>query len=263
VRNNSTWVPSALSPTAWPPKAWNVPLTLLGLFGALLAALVPAQVYLIVASVRGILDPVHPSTWPPDQVLAAQVITYLPLGIYLVCVIPALARTSLHDLGLRRPAASEIGLGLGGALVMLVVVSLSGALVEHLSKHHDVETAVALLKQMHTVAEKIVFFAIAVILAPMIEELLFRVFLFNALTSFFRRFERGATPAAAILSGIVFGAVHTTSISGLITISIPLALGGVVLAYVYASTRCYWASVTTHAAFNGVQVLALFLFHIQ
>ncbi len=253
MRNNSTWGLSRLSPTNWPPNAWNPSLTLLAAFGALVFASAPGFAYLWFGVKLGFFTATRPS---PTQLLAAQVVSYLPLAAYLLVVLPALARVSLAKLGLRRPSWRELESGVLGAGAMWLVVGVSGTLLAALTHRHDTETAVALLQQMKTPAEKLMFAAVAVILAPMVEELGFRVFIFNAFTRYV-----GMWPAA-IFSGLVFGLVHALGNPAQIpTVAIPLALGGVVLAYVYASNRCYWSNVITHGVFNAISVIAIFSFH--
>jgi hypothetical protein len=253
VRNNSTWGLSRLSPTNWPPDAWNLPLTVLAAFGALFLAYAPGIFYLGIGISRGDFSPAHV---PPTQFLVAQVTCYLPLAAYLLFTIPALARVPLANLGFRAPGRREIQGGLAGAVVMWLIVALASALVAGLTHRHDTEAAVALLQQMKTPAEKFVFAAVAVVLAPMVEELGFRTFIFNAFTRYVDVWP------AAFLSGLAFGLVHALGDpQQLLTIGIPLALGGVVLAYVYAANRCYWSNVITHATFNAISVVAIFVFH--
>ena len=257
MRNNSTWASWAPSPIFWPPKAWNIPLTLLGLLGAPVAAIIPSIVYVAFAMYGGAISPHHPVHISPDQVITAQLIVYVPLGLYLLAVVPPLSRSSLHELGLRAPTARDIGIGVLGTLVMYLAVSLSGGIIEALTHRHDTELAVSLLQQMKSPGEKILFFVVACVFAPIIEELGFRVFLFNALTRY------TSIGLAAVISGILFGALHTDSAWGLLTISVPLAVGGIVLAYVYATTRCYWSNVTTHGLFNAISVVLIFFFHVK
>jgi membrane protease YdiL (CAAX protease family) len=258
VRNNSTWPPSALSPIPWPAKAWSVPLSVLGGVGAVFFAIVPGVAYVLVAASLGAIDPRRPGD-SAQQVLIAQIVTYGPLGVYLALVLPRIARVSLHDLGLRRPTLGELGTGLVGTVAMWVVVSGAGSAIEALTHHHDTETAVALMQHLRTPLDKLLFFAVACVLAPMIEELTFRVYLYNALTRYLR------VPLAIVISGFVFGGVHAlgAAASQLLTVGIPLGFGGMVLAYVYARTRCYWANVTTHACFNAISVIAVFFFHAK
>jgi len=92
------------------------------------------------------------------------------------------------------------------------------------------------------------FGVLAVVIAPFVEELMFRGFLFNTILRY--------TPvwAAATLSGIVFGLSH-----GSLTAFVPLAGSGIVLAYVYYVTGSLPASMLTHALFNAINVALIAL----
>lgn len=256
MRNNSTWARSALSPTLWPREAFGLARTFLTLLGAIFFATVPGFVYIAIGAALGTVDVRHIKN-SPDQLLVAQIYTYAPLGIFLVFVLPKLARVSLATLGLRRPTLRELAFGAVGTLAMWFLVTAVGASIAAISHRHDTETAVELLKAMKSPAQQLLFFTIACILAPMIEELTFRVFIYNALTRYL------SVPAAIVASGALFGLVHAGSPSQLLTVAIPLAIGGMVLAYVYARTHSYWASVTTHALFNSISVVAIFVFHAK
>ncbi len=207
--------------------------------------------YTALANVR------DPRGIPAIQLLFAQLVTYVPVGAFLVAMIPLLVRGPLSQVGVRRPSATDIRSGLLGALVMWLAVNGVGAAVASLLHRHDTESAVAILRDLKTPSQLTVFFLVACVFAPIIEELTFRVFIFNALT------KRLSVIGAAIVSGLIFGAVHAIGSppAQLVTIGVPLACGGVVLAYVYATTRCFWSNVTTHASFNAINVVALVFFH--
>jgi membrane protease YdiL (CAAX protease family) len=123
---------------------------------------------------------------------------------------------------------------------------------------------VKVLREVHSPAQIIAFASVAVVFAPIVEEFVFRVFLFNAIA-------RYSTPTiGAIGSGIIFGLIHVagaTNTSGIfntiLTLALPLAFGGFVLAAVYARTGCYWANVLTHGLFNAVSVIAVLVFHVS
>ena len=169
------------------------------------------------------------------------------------------------DIALHRAAECVVGAlelrdrPVGVAGLMWIVVTGSSAAVETLSHHRDTEAAIALLKGIKTPYEKFLFVSVAVVFAPLVEELAFRVFAFNAILRWTN------VPVAAVCSGILFGLVHALGAapSQLLTVSLPLALGGIVLAGIYAATRCYWASVLTHALFNSVTVVAYFIFGVK
>lgn len=87
------------------------------------------------------------------------------------------------------------------------------------------------------------------LIAPMIEEILFRGVLFPAL--------RGRLPfwQAAALSGLFFGALHANWVSFL-----PIASLGMLLAYLYEATGSLYASIAVHAMHNGIMVLLMFVY---
>jgi membrane protease YdiL (CAAX protease family) len=150
-----------------------------------------------------------------------------------------------------------VRVGVAGTLAMWLAVVGVGSACAAITRRHDTEPAVALLGNLKGPVELGLFLAVACVFAPIVEELTFRVLIFNALTKY------ASIAVAAIASGVLFGAEHVISTppEQLITVALPLACGGVVLAYVYASTRCFWSSVITHACFNGINVVALVFFH--
>lgn len=87
----------------------------------------------------------------------------------------------------------------------------------------------------------------AVAIAPVVEEVFFRGFIFPAL-----RGGIGVWPAA-IVSGLLFGAVHFNLI-----FLAPLALLGTVLALLYQRTGSIWPCVLLHSL-NNALAMALYL----
>jgi len=255
VQNNSTWTRLQPLPTTWPPDSFRAPLSLAVAIGAVGVEVVSALVFFGSAMAAGAIDRHHPYDAPADVLLTSQVAAYLPLAAYLAVLLPPLSRVSLRQLGLRMPTSRELVIALIGIVAMYFVVGTVEALAEGLTHRHDTETAVALMRELNSPVERAIFILIAIVLAPMVEELFFRVFLFNAIWRYAPFWW------AAVLSGALFGLVHVTSGGQLITIALPLACGGVVLAYVYAATRCYWANVLTHAGFNAIGVTAVMFFH--
>ncbi len=255
MQNNSTWVPSALSPIRWPNKAWNPGLVLVTAVGVAALNLVPGVIYIFAyAKLHHISDF---AAVPQFQLLLAQIATYVPVGLFLLFALPTLAKVSFAELGIRRPSGRDIRVGLLGAVAMWLAVIGVGGAIAAATHRHDTETAVALLKSLKSPYQITVFFLVACVFAPIIEELTFRVFIFNALTKW------TTLSAALIVSGLFFGAVHAlgSPLEQTLTIGLPLACGGVVLACVYVTTRCFWSNVTTHACFNAVNVIALVFFH--
>jgi uncharacterized protein len=80
-------------------------------------------------------------------------------------------------------------------------------------------------------------------LAPIAEEIFFRGFLFGGLRKRFPLWP------AAILAGVIFGAIHAPT--G-VTAVIPLAALGVAFCWLYEKTGSLWPSVIGHAINNGL-----------
>ncbi len=254
MQNNSTWASLVPSPIVWPAKSWNVGLSILVALGGAAAFIVPSVIYVIGAAQFGAIDPHHPMG-KMDPLLIAQLIAYVPAGIYFSGITPLLAQVSLRDLGFHAPTARDIGIALCGVVVMYVVVNGLGALAIAITHRHDTESAIDLLQHLSTPGERLALVLMACAIAPMVEELIFRVFVFNGLTRYM------TIPLAAALSGLVFGCAHMQSPGTFFTFAIPLGGGGFVLAYVYSITRNYWANVITHGTFNAISVVAVLVFH--
>jgi membrane protease YdiL (CAAX protease family) len=223
--------------------------------GAVACLIAASFVYIVVALQLGRLSLGKPI--PAQDAIYAQLVAYAALLPYLLYFLPRVSHTSLAGLGLKAPTWRQVGIGVAATLAMFVAVNVTSAIIASVTHLHDTEEAVQLLQQVKTPAEKLLFIAIAAILAPIVEELAFRAFLFNA----FARYAPAG--AAAVLSGILFGLVHATSKQQIVTVAIPLALGGIVLALVYRYSRCYWSNVITHGLFNSISLVAVFGFHVK
>jgi uncharacterized protein len=82
---------------------------------------------------------------------------------------------------------------------------------------------------------------VAVVAAPLVEELVFRGVLFRKL-----RFQRGA-PFALLLTSLLFAALHPGR-------QLNMAILGMQLVLLYTSTRTLWAPVLSHLINNSVGV---------
>ncbi len=91
-------------------------------------------------------------------------------------------------------------------------------------------------------------FISACILAPLVEELLFRYC--------GTEFLRGAYPTwlISLLGGLMFAAVHFYNIQGFVNVFI----GGVTAAYVYCKTRNIWYTIIEHALHNALCLLPIY-----
>jgi len=256
VENNSTWQPSPPSPTTSVRSGFGIPASIAFAAGAVFVAFAAIIAFLLVVSATGAVD-LSRKVFPITAELAGELAVYVPLAAYMLFFLPRLAMRSLPELGFRAPGWREIGIGVAGFVLMAIAILGAGAIMAALTHRHDTQVAVDLLKRIKTPEEKILFLSLAIAFAPLMEELGFRVFLFN---SFARHVP---VWLATVVSGVIFGAVHSTSLPQLLTVSIPLACGGIVLACVYSISRNYWSNVITHSMFNAASVAMFFVFHVK
>jgi uncharacterized protein len=87
---------------------------------------------------------------------------------------------------------------------------------------------------------------LAVLVAPVCEETLFRGFVYGWLRS------RMRWSYAVVVSAVLFSAAHRSPL-----LALPLMAAGVVLAYVYERSRSIWPGVMVHALFNLCGVLLI------
>jgi hypothetical protein len=174
-----------------------------------------------------------------------QLIAYVPIVLYGLVAVPFVARRSLADLGLRALRFSDVVVGIVGAFAMFAAVSLVAALQSLIVGEHEQEV-VKIFERAREGPTLFWFIAITVIVAPFVEEFVFRGFLFNALL------RRMPFLAAAFASGALFAASHTDPYA-----LFPLTFGGAVLAAVYYRTGSLFASMITHGLFNGASLFLI------
>ena len=113
-----------------------------------------------------------------------------------------------------------------------------------------------------------VYFLVAAIIGPIVEEVLFRGFMFRGLLATFRQGRLGkwmidhhlSNVAAVVVSAIMFTAAHALTGSNLVAFFM-IFLVGCYLAEVYRRTGTLWPGILFHALNNGYAVLMLALRH--
>ena len=97
----------------------------------------------------------------------------------------------------------------------------------------------------HSALGVAMFVLVAVVMAPVFEEILFRGFLFRGLANSL------GWVWGAVISASVFGAAHLQP-----DVFLPLAVLGFILAWAYHRTGSLWTTITMHALFNAIAVVA-------
>ena len=193
--------------------------------------------------------------WPQMQTtrsisLVDAIVIQLVLEVFVVAIViaamPRLSGFSLRELGFRALRGSDLVWAALGAVAMIVVVQGLSAGIESAFHQQHEQAIVEQFRELHAPLLIWFFAGFAAVVAPIAEETIFRVFLFNAVMRY-----AGFWPGA-IVSGIIFGAVHGDKFA-----FVPLAVGGMILAYVYYRSGNAFTSMITHGIFNAVTVIAL------
>jgi membrane protease YdiL (CAAX protease family) len=242
VVNNSTSKPSAHWPTTWPSDSFRAGPTAL-----LLLAIVVASLVILGAGIL-LLGPeiARRGGIPVTGAIALQFVLEVVVVMMILVALPRISGFTLAQLGFKALRPRDVLYGVGGAVAMLIVVQGSSSLAETLSHQHHEQQVVELFKQLRAPAAIWLFGIFAAVIAPIAEETIFRIFLFNAVMRY------GGFWTGAIVSGLCFGAVHGDAFAFL-----PLALGGVLLCYVYYRSGNAFASMISHGLFNAVTLIAL------
>jgi membrane protease YdiL (CAAX protease family) len=233
-------------PITWPSGSFRPGATLL-LVALIIVPIVSFGIYQGVVSASEHID--TQLLGDPRVVLTSLGITLVvegALALFVILLLPWASRLSLSELGYRALESRDVLVAFLGSLVMAIVANGGASLIQAILHTSQDQEAVAMLRQLHDPRLLIAFALFACVFAPLMEETIFRVFLFNA-TRRYWGFWTGA-----IISGICFGLAHGDPIAAL-----PLALGGIVLAFVYYRTHNAFASMLTHGLFNAYTILAL------
>lgn len=185
--------------------------------------------------------------WLFAAVSVSQALLLIGLTLYLAV---NHWKLSLADLGLEGTRRfSGIVQGLVQGPLVFLLVSFGGILVE---LFHPLEDDVQPFTQMILEAGAPVEIAIlcffGVVLAPLSEELYFRGLLFPVLR------KHIGLRGGILISGFIFGLMHFDPLRLL-----PLALGGMALAWLYQKTGSLYSAITAHGVWNGLMLLILLL----
>ena len=175
---------------------------------------------------------------------AQQLALLLPLAIYV-----RRTRGSLAPLGLRRggwraaDVFAGIGAGIGAIVAGAIVIAITIAIVRAITGSEPTSSTAL----DDTTGVWLVLNALmAVLLAPMCEEIYFRGFLFQGLRGPLRFLW------ATAISGSLFAFVHVEPIR-----FFGLAVMGVILASIFESRRTLVSSIAAHATVNVIAVVLL------
>ena len=149
-------------------------------------------------------------------------------------------------LGLKLPNCRRaVIVGLGVAVlavpVALLVNELSRIVVTSMTGSAEMQPTMKVLQVSVSLPQRILFGVTAIVLAPLIEEILFRGILYRTLQ------QLGYPRVGLYGSSILFGLIH----SNLVTL-LPLTCLALVFALLYDRTNNLMSSIAAHSLFNAV-----------
>lgn len=236
------------SPASTPPDERPVPRW--GLGEVALAALASMAIYLVLG---GIIMALAGVEGPDDTSLVVVALVQATLWVGMVGSVLLLVRARggriAEELGLRvRPIDVPLGLALGVACQLALVPVISAPWIRILGEDGDKlrEPACRLADKADDPVGVALFFLIAVIGAPIVEELFFRGFVQRAAVA---RLGRGL---GLVTTAVIFGLVHFQ------LLQLPaLVAFGLVLGLLAERTGRLGPSILAHMGFNATTVIAL------
>jgi len=151
-------------------------------------------------------------------------------------------KTSWNDLGIRATSLKNFGTyGIGGGVILILMVLASGYVLKYLQPELIPQPIEEILRAAVGSVEFMLVVAFVVILAPIAEELLYRGMIYPVF-----RWHLGPW-WGAVISGLLFGLAHWDFWR-----SIPLAVGGIILCYLYEKSGSILVSMTAHGIWNAI-----------
>jgi membrane protease YdiL (CAAX protease family) len=210
----------------WPASAGMLGL-LLAFVGTVVFGIVVALVFLVF----GVEDPEQTSAFE-FTAIAAQSVAFVAAAL----IATARFAPTVRQFGFRSIRPSALGWALLALIAYFVMAGIYTVLAnppeDDLPRElgADKGTALAVLTGVFVIG-----------LAPPIEELFFRGFLFQALRT------RFGVWGGAALSGLLFGAIHLKP-----EFLVPLSLLGMILALLFQKTNSLWPCIMVHALNNAL-----------
>ena len=161
-----------------------------------------------------------------------------------VIVIFAYRRISWRAIGFGKFSWGTLGIGCGLLIGSYAVILLHNAVLVLLGVETQGQEITQLFGRLKS---PVWFFIVGAILAPLVEEIFFRGFLFQGF-----RARYGWVPGM-LLSSAIFALAHLDPVA-----FIPTFILGCVLAYLYQRSNSIWPSVTLHVLVNSVGLISAY-----
>jgi membrane protease YdiL (CAAX protease family) len=179
----------------------------------------------------------------PELILLAQLLTYAVVFAVMYGLVATRTGNFWASIRWNRPGSSWIGFLLGGAGLYLVLTGLGQLLP--IPRHLPID------RFFDNAREATIMSIFAVTVAPLMEELFFRGFLYPVLA------RRWGMSASIVLTSAAFGILHGAQLKYSWAVLI-IFLVGVALTTVRALTKSVAASFLVHVGYNGTLSLLIY-----
>lgn len=223
------------------PVAWNLNLILpVGLFAFVCANILLVAFNLALAKT----DAQSSLNVQALEVLFQTLIVEASLTFAIFCLLWR-RYVGIWQLGLNNWRREYLRGGLWAYLSILPVLALAGALLSLFRKTLLPEQEIyKLLMGLTSLPISLLFLIIVGLVAPLLEEIIFRGFLFGTLRNSFGPWR------SMVYSSLLFAALHQSLVAFL-----PIFFLAMVLAYLYEKTGSLWPSIVLHMVNNTVATL--------
>lgn len=175
------------------------------------------------------------------QFLATVILVYLFAVLF--------HRGRLSDLGIRRASLGKIWrYGILGGFLLVIMVLIMGIVLQYFQPNLQPQYIEEILRSSNQLPEFLAVMTAGVILAPVAEEIFYRGMIYPV----FRKYL--GTGWGAVAAGLIFGAAHWD-----LWRTIPLAIGGALLCYIYEKSGSILVSMVAHGIWNGVMCILIYL----
>ena len=220
----------------YPEKDYSVPWTVRETW---LGLAIFVLVLLATAATSFFLSKVDDASFLSLGMVISELVFLLP-----VIVLFTYKKISLKTLGFHPFDSKSLGIGCGLLIVTYLVTILHNIIIFFLG----ITTQGELINQIFaSLKNPFWFFIVGIVLAPLVEEIFFRGFLFAG----FR--QRMGWNKAALLSSGIFGLAHFQ-----LAAFIPTFLLGYLFSYLFHRSNSIWPGIIFHAIVNSFGLCAIF-----
>ncbi|QGU00866.1 CAAX amino terminal protease family protein [Candidatus Syntrophocurvum alkaliphilum] len=168
--------------------------------------------------------------------------------ILLIFTVAYRNRITLKDLGFKKASFNfYVKYGIIGGILLMIGITLMGIPLQYLKPDIEPQFVEEMIRSATTIQSFGILLVVVAVLAPLSEELFYRGMIYPVFRNYI------GPKWGAIIAGIVFGLAHFDLLR-----AIPLAVGGIVLCYIYEKTGSIIVCTIAHGMWNALMALVVY-----